>query len=496
MDHIGAHPTVWDAILTASRNDPEGARCVSKRGTAWQSGRASAVVLVVAAGKARRRRRRTCLLCACRTTDRTGLMGSERNRMNRRIKVLGVVAVAALAGAGCTGSTPTASDRTLIIGVDLPFQGPAEDVSDSTWDAMQLYLEQIGGRIGNYKVELKKYDNSTAAAGAWDPAQCTQNANDHVANADEVAVMGTFNTGCSKIQVPILNTAAGGEMLMVSHANTVPGLTKEWEPGEPDKYFPTGKRSYARVVTTDDVQGSASAQFAALDLKVSKCFVIDDTETYGKGVADAFAAEAQKQAISIVGRTSWNKGDSNYITLFGAAKAAGADCVFVGGFYDNNGGQLTKDKVAVLGDNNLVKLIAPAGFVGYPDFVALPQAAGAYLTVTGLPTDVIKESGGVPAKFLTDYKARYGTDATSSYALYGVQALQVILAAIEKSDGTRTGVRNAVFEGSAISIPADKAILGKTIAIEPVTGDVNAKDITIEIVQDRKETVVKAWAVT
>ena len=181
-------------------------------------------------------------------------------------------------------------------------------------------------------------------------------------------------------------------MLMVSHANTNPGLTKDWDPGEPAKYFPSGKRSYARVVTTDDLQGPAGAQFAAKDLKVTKCFVIDDTETYGKGVADTFAAEAQKQGIAVVGRTPWKKGDANYTALFGQAKAAGADCVFFGGIYDNNGGQLVKDKVAVLGDNNLVKLVAPDGFTGYPEFNALPQAAGAYLTFAGLSTDV--DQGG------------------------------------------------------------------------------------------------------
>ena len=285
---------------------------------------------------------------------------------------------------------------------------------------MQLYMEQIGGKAGNYKVELKKYDDSTAAAGSWDDAQCTKNANDHVANANEVAVMGTFNSGCAKIEAPILNQAAGGPMLMVSHANTNPGLTKDWDPGEPAKYFPTGKRSYARVVTTDDLQGPAAAQFAAKDLKVTKCFVLDDTETYGKGVANTFAAEAQKQGITVVGRTSWKKGDANYTALFGQAKAAGADCVFFGGIYDNNGGQLVKDKVAVLGDNTLVKLIAPDGFTGYPEFNALPQAAGAYLTFAGLSTDVHqggrRRAGEVPRPTTRPSTARTRPRATRSTA--------------------------------------------------------------------------------
>jgi len=285
-------------------------------------------------------------------------------------------------------------------------------------------------------------------------------------------------------------------MLMVSHANTNPGLTKTWDAGEPAKYFPSGKRSYARVVTTDDIQGPAAAQFAAKDLKVTKCFVLNDTETYGQGVAKTFAEEAAKQGITVVGNTSWKKGDANYTALFGQAKAAGADCVFFGGIYDNNGGQLTKDKVAVLGSNEAVKLIAPDGFTGYPDFLKLAESGGAYLTFAGLSTDPLRAAGGKPAKFLDDYKAKYGADVRTSYALYGVQALQVILAAIEKSDGTRAGVRNAVFEGAGISIPADTAIIGKQATIDPATGDISAKDISVELVKDGKETFHKAWPVS
>ena len=68
---------------------------------------------------------------------------------------------------------------------------------------------------------------------------------------------------------------------------------------------------------------------------------------------------------------------------------------------------------------------------------------------------------------LEDFNKKYGSDPRTPYALYGVQALQVILAAIEKSDGTRKGVRDQVFEGSGISIAADKAIIGKAIQIDP-----------------------------
>ena len=67
---------------------------------------------------------------------------------------------------------------------------------------------------------------------------------------------------------------------MVSNANTNPGLTKAWDP-KPDKYYPTGARNYARVCTTDDVQGSAAAQFAK-SIGVKSVYVLNDTETYGQ----------------------------------------------------------------------------------------------------------------------------------------------------------------------------------------------------------------------
>jgi branched-chain amino acid transport system substrate-binding protein len=171
--------------------------------------------------------------------------------------------------------------------------------------------------------------------------------------------------------------------------------------------------------------------------------------------------------------------------------------VYFAGIFDNNGGQLTKDKVKVLGDNTKVKLMAPDGFTGYPEFNELPEAQGAYLTFAGLSTDLLiaNNPNGAGAKFVADYKAKYGKDPVGSYPIYGVAAVQVILKAIAASDGTRKGVRDAVFTGSGITISADESVLGKDLAIDPATGDTSAIDITIEVVKDNKETTLKAWTV-
>jgi branched-chain amino acid transport system substrate-binding protein len=423
--------------------------------------------------------------------------------MAKPIRALAVVAVGALGLAACAsgsdsgsgGSGGGGSAKTLIVSTDLPLQGSNKDASDSTNNAIDLYLKSIGNKVGNYTIQLQKYDNSTAAAAQWDQAQCQSNAQKHVQNKAEVAVMGTLNSGCAKIQVPVLNQAPDGPLLMVSHANTNVGLTRQWDAGEPNKYYPTGKRNYARVVTTDDVQGAAAAIFAGQTLGVKKCYVLNDNETYGQGVAKVFKENAQKNGISVVGDEAWDKKATNYTALFQKVQQSGADCVFLGGIYDAGGAQLVKDKVSVLGDNNKVKVIAPDGFTGFPDLNKAPQAQGMYLTFAGLSIDQLLAAGGAGAKLVDDYKKQYGGAPSSNYALYGVAALQVILKAIEASDGTRKGVNDAVFS-KGITVPANQSVLGKELKIDPATGDVNAKDITVEVIKNGAETFLKAQSVS
>lgn len=420
--------------------------------------------------------------------------------MAKPVRIVALVAVATMALAACGGGSSSGSGggggETLIISTDLPLQGQSKDASDATNNAIELYLNQVGFKAGKYTVKLQKYDDSTAAAGKWDSSQCSQNATAHVQNKSEVAVMGTYNSGCAQIQIPVLDQDPNGPMLMVSHANTNPGLTKAWDPNTPQKYYPTTKRNYARVVTTDDVQGSAAAAFAAETLGVKKCYVLNDNEIYGQGVAKAFATDAAKNGITVLANDPWDSKAPNYTALFQKVQAAGADCVYLGGIYDNNGGQLVKDKVAVLGDNTKVKLIGPDGFTGYPDLNKLPQATGMYLTFAGLTTDQLRAQGGAGAKLLDAYKNKYGADPASNYALYGVAAVQVILAAIAQSDGTRTGVRDAVFNGAGITIPAEESVLGKAIHIDATSGDTTAKDISVEVIKDQQETFLKAQSVS
>ena len=407
--------------------------------------------------------------------------------MIKPIKIGALAIAGALALAACSGGSDSAGG-TLVVGTDLPLQGASEDASKSTNEVVALVLEQAGGKAGDYTVEIKEYDNSTAAKGAWDDAACAKNAQDHVANTAEVAVMGTYNSGCAKIIIPVLNQAG---MLMVSHANTYPGLTVEWDKGEPGLYYPSGARNYARVIAHDGFQGTAAAQFIYNEQKKTHCAVMDDTQAYGKGIADAVAIEFARLG-GTVDRYSWDVKQPSYTATFEKIKASGADCVYFGGIFDNNGVQLVKDKTSVLGDNTAFFSMAPDGFSGYPVLREMPEAEGLWMTFAGKSLDGIKKGGGQAAAFIDAYVAKYGYEPNSSYAVYGGVAMQVIMKAIAASDGTRAGVLAAMFSGEQICLTAEESVSGMGFCINQETGDVDTVTMTLQQMTGGVETDIKA----
>ena len=117
-----------------------------------------------------------------------------------------------------------------------------------------------------------------------------------------------------------------------------------------------------------------------------------------------------------------------------------------------------------------------------------------YISFAGLPASELIKAGGAGAKFVADFKTKFGHDPASAYAIYGAAATQYIMAAIAASDGTRKGVRDAAFSGK-ITITADQSVIGKEFSIDPKSGDVTVRDMSIQILKDNTETFLKAWPV-
>jgi branched-chain amino acid transport system substrate-binding protein len=405
--------------------------------------------------------------------------------VNKKVSLLALVGVAVVASALAAGFSGSARSATsgvtplpssscgpvvykgsgspdYIIASDLPLQGAIRHQTVQISRAIIWELQQKGWKAGSYKIGYQSCDDSTAQTGGWDSAKCATNARLYAGNKSVIGVVGTFNSGCAKIIVPILNRANPGPMAMVSPANTNPGLTKKWDPGEPQKYYPTGVRNYARVVATDDIQGPADAMWSQ-SLGYKKVYVLNDKQTYGFGVATTYKNAAKKLGIQVVGFKGWDAKQSSYEALANAIKASGAQAVFLGGIACNNGAKLMQDIRAVAPN---VKLQMPDGF---SDPVANGAVAnGAYISVAGQPPKSLTGQGAI---FVKSFGKSIGA-SPNPYSQYGAQAMQVMLQAVAAGGGDRAKTTKAIF-----GINITNGIIGNfTIN---ATGDTNLTPITI-----------------
>ena len=402
--------------------------------------------------------------------------------MSRRFSLLalaGAAVVVAAVAAGYSGSARSATSSAtplpssscgpvvykgsgspdFIIASDLPLQGAIRHQTVEISRAMIWALAEKGWKAGSYKIGYQSCDDSTAQTGGWDTAKCATNAHLYANSKSVIGVLGTFNSGCAKIEVPVLNRAS---LAMVSPANTNPGLTKKWDVGEPNKYYPTGTRNYARVVATDDIQGPADALWSQ-SLGFKKVFVLNDKQTYGFGVATTYRAAAKKLGINVVGFQGWDAKASSYEALATSIKASGAQAVFLGGIACNNGAKLMQDIRAV---NPKIQLQMPDGFSDPGANGAVGN--GAYISVAGEPPNALTGQG---ATFVKSFGKQIGT-TPNPYAAYGAQSMLVMLQAVAAGGGDRAKTTKSIF-----GITITNGILGNfTIN---AAGDTNLTPITI-----------------
>lgn len=343
----------------------------------------------------------------------------------RFIKVAAIATAALFAFTACSATGVSGDKGTIEIWSSLPRQGSSKAQTDTMVNAINMALEEASNKAGGYTVVYKDVDDSTAAAGKWDEATEIKNANDAVANDKLVAYIGTFNSGAAKLSIPIL--CAKG-ILMISPANTNVGLTKPFNPGEPDVYYPNGcKKNYTRVVPADDLQGAAGALWAS-QLGAKNVYVLDDTEVYGKGVADVFNAKAADNGLTILGRDGIDGKASDYKALAEKIKATNPDLVYYGGITQNNAGQLWRDLRDAMPD---VKLMGPDGVAENEFIEAAGEAAeGSYITSGAVSPDQLTGAGKA---FIDKYNAKYPDAPPEVYTAYAYEAAKVVLAAIERA---------------------------------------------------------------
>lgn len=332
-----------------------------------------------------------------------------------------------------------------LIASDLPLQGAGRTQPLSMVKAIQYVLEkQYKFRAGKFSVGYQSCDDATAQQGGWAAEKCTSNARAYAADKSVLGVLGTFNSGCAKLIIPIVNRAPGGPVAMLSAANTAVGLTHyaPWnDPGEPNIYYPTKIRNYARTSTSDDYQGPLAADLLK-NLGKKSVYILHDNQTFGKGVANAFKSRADKLGLKVLGFEAWDAKATSYEAIGERIKATGAQSIYLGGIVDNNGVKLIKDLRAVVG--NGPTLAGPDGWTPFSATAGAGSAAqGMYISVAGLPISKLGKAGKAFLKAFAKYQGRKVVDP---YAVYAAQDAQIMLDAIGASDGKRLSVVRNLFK--------------------------------------------------
>jgi len=374
----------------------------------------------------------------------------------------GALAVLAALGMGACGEggggETQVQGNNLTIYSSLPLQGAQRTQSEALVNGMKLALEQAGNKAGQFTIKYTSLDDSTAQSGNWDAGQTSANARKVAQDKTAIAYIGEFNSGASAISIPILNERG---IPQVSPSNTAVGLTTSEpgaEPGTPDKYYPTGKRHYVRIVPKDTIQGAALATVMK-DQGCTKVYILNDKEVYGAGLARNVENSSKENGLQVLGNEGIDPKAPNYRSLASQIKGKGADCVVFSGTTSNNAVQIFKDLSAGLPDAK--GFFGPDGIAessftdpkegGIPDDVAKRTL----LTVATLNPDQYPPEG---RKFFADYEKKYGDKSPDPYAIYGYESMRLVLDSI-KNAGPKGNDRQAVID-QLFNTKGRKSVLG------------------------------------
>lgn len=358
-------------------------------------------------------------------------------QVTRRALNLGAVAIAAMTAAGgCTAAL--AQQKVVKIGITVPLTGAdAEDATLIKNGAMMAFDEaNAAGGVAGYKIVPIVYDDGTATAGQYDPAQAATNTKKLVADPQVVANVGPQMSGSGKAMSPILSQA---DLATITPASTNPDIT---DPKFAAQFRPRQKAVYFRTVTTDAYQGPNMANYYKQKLHVKTVFVLDDSGAYGVGLANAFEAQAKKIGIEVLGRDQLEPKEADYTTALTKIKALNPDAIYYGGVAQA-GVKLAKQAAEIV-----PKMIKGGGDGVYGgSFLkggGFPAIEGWYATNAG---PHMTESPAA-AEFVKAFQEKYHT-TPDDYSITAYDGAKVILAAVAEvaksgKDMNRSNVRDAI----------------------------------------------------
>ncbi len=345
-----------------------------------------------------------------------------------------LLAMLAACGAGTTtsgngGTTANAGSTTIKIATDLPVSGGDASIGKPTENGARLALDQANknGTIKGITLQLVANDD-VGVGGVHDPNKGANNITSMIGDYLVAGVVGPFNSNVARAEMPIANNAP---IALISPSNTNPCLTQNSKvsgcDGENDKisvYRPSGKVTYFRVVTTDNLQGPAAADYLYQKQNYKKVYVIDDTETYGVGLAKYFIPEWQKLGGTVIDHKSI-KSTNSYVGLLTEAASQKPDVIYFAGNFSTGGTLIRKQMQQVQGLQN----VGFAGGDGIQDssFATAVGTTGGPVFAT---VPAVDPTASPAAKdFITAYTAQYGT--IGAYSAPAYEAMNVVIQGIK-----------------------------------------------------------------
>jgi branched-chain amino acid transport system substrate-binding protein len=364
-----------------------------------------------------------------------------------RVAPTTVAVIAGLSGCGSKDAATAAGarirGRALTIYVSAPLRGVSRVGGAAVVYGAQLALAQSGDRMGEYRITLKVLDDATVQRGGWDPGQTTINARVAVLDPTTIGYVGEVNSGASAISIPPLNRAG---IPQVSPTSTSVGLTSAAPgsfPGEPEKYYPTGVRTFARVVPNDTVQAIAQVRVQQ-SMGCVRTYVLNDGEVDGADAARSFQVAAQAAGLNLVGMQVFPRDASSYKALATGVAQTHPDCILISADTESGAVLLTTQLAATMPD---VKLFGSAGLAettfADPAQGGIPLWVDSHVTLTA-PTLGPTQYPTAARAFAAAYERRFGQIEPNS--IFGYEAMSLLLSAIDRATdaGTRPAVRSAV----------------------------------------------------
>ncbi|MBD1551777.1 branched-chain amino acid ABC transporter substrate-binding protein [Pseudomonas typographi] len=320
----------------------------------------------------------------------------------------GFLALAVTAALGTTGL----AQADLKIGVAGPMTGANATFGQQYMKGAQAAADAINaaGGVNGDTIVLVPGDD------ACEPKQAVAVANKLVDQDKVVGVVGHF---CSSSTIPASEVYADAGVIAITPGSTNPTVTER------------GLTAMLRMCGRDDQQGIVAGDYIVDILKAKKVAVINDKDTYGKGLADATSAQLTKRGVKPILEEGLTRGEKDFSALVTKIRASGAEVVFFGGLHPEAGPLVRQLREQGLKD---VKFVSDDGIVT-DDFVTTAGGAqfvdGVYMTF-GADPRLLPGSKTVVDEFR---KSGYEPEGYTLYAYASVQALAAGFAGAKSTKG-------------------------------------------------------------